>query len=85
MVFDSRELTGVSNVNPGVDGVLQMVSERPSQFHGCVGARGSDIWCIWAQSGHMAWHMMTLDIQTWPRGEVPGLGLTDDDVGLLRG
>jgi hypothetical protein len=27
----------------------------------------------------------TLDIQTWPRGEVPGLGLTDEDVGLLRG
>jgi hypothetical protein len=32
----------------------------------------------------MAWHMMTLDIQTWPRGEVPRLGLTDEDVGLLR-
>jgi hypothetical protein len=28
--------------------------------------------------------MTTLDIQTWPRGEVPGLGLTDEDVGLLR-
>ena len=27
----------------------------------------------------------TLDIQTCPRGEVPGLGLTDEDVGLLRG
>jgi hypothetical protein len=33
----------------------------------------------------MAWHMTTLEIQTWPRGEVPGLGLTDEDVGLLRG
>jgi hypothetical protein len=33
----------------------------------------------------MAWHMTTLDIQTWLRGEVPGLGLTDEDVGLLRG
>jgi hypothetical protein len=29
--------------------------------------------------------MTTLDIQTWPRGEVPGLGLTDEDVGLLSG
>jgi hypothetical protein len=28
--------------------------------------------------------MMTLDIQMWPRGEVPGLGLTDEDVGLLK-
>jgi hypothetical protein len=33
----------------------------------------------------MAWHMTTLDIRTWPRGEVPGLGLIDEDVGLLRG
>jgi hypothetical protein len=33
----------------------------------------------------MAWHMTTLDIQTWLRGEVPGLGLTDEDVGLLTG
>jgi hypothetical protein len=40
---------------------------------------------MWAQSGHMAWHMTALDIQTWPIGEVPGLGLTDEDVGLLRG
>ena len=33
----------------------------------------------------MAWHMTTLDTQTWLRGEVPGLGLTDEDVGPLRG
>jgi hypothetical protein len=32
----------------------------------------------------MAWHMTTLDTQTWLREEVPGLGLTDEDVGLLR-
>jgi hypothetical protein len=37
------------------------------------------------RSGHMAWHMKTLDTQTWLRGEVPGLGLTDENVGLLRG
>jgi hypothetical protein len=36
-------------------------------------------------SDHMAWHMTTLDTQTWLRGEVPGLGLTDGVVGLLRG
>jgi hypothetical protein len=33
----------------------------------------------------MTWHMTTLDTQTWLRGEVPRLGLTDKDVGLLRG
>jgi hypothetical protein len=28
--------------------------------------------------------MTTLGIQTWPRGKVPGLGLTDEDIDLLR-
>jgi hypothetical protein len=32
----------------------------------------------------MAWHMTTLDTHTWLRGEIPGLGLTDEDVDLLR-
>jgi hypothetical protein len=40
---------------------------------------------MWARSGHMVWHMTTLDTHTWLRGEVPGLGLTDKDVSLLRG
>jgi hypothetical protein len=29
--------------------------------------------------------MSVLDVRTWPRGVVPGLGLTDEDVSLLRG
>jgi hypothetical protein len=29
--------------------------------------------------------MSVLDIQTWSRGDVPGLGLPDEDVDLLRG
>jgi hypothetical protein len=29
--------------------------------------------------------MTILDTQTWLRGEVLGLGLTNEDVGLLRG
>jgi hypothetical protein len=29
--------------------------------------------------------MSVLDVQTWPRGDIPGLGLTDEDVGFLRG
>jgi hypothetical protein len=40
---------------------------------------------MWARSGHMAWHMMTLDTKTWLRWEVPRLGLIDEDVGLLKG
>jgi hypothetical protein len=30
-------------------------------------------------------HGSALDAWTCPRGEVPGLGLTDEDVDLLRG
>jgi hypothetical protein len=33
----------------------------------------------------MAWHMTTLDTQTWLKGEIPRLWLTNEDVGLLRG
>jgi hypothetical protein len=29
--------------------------------------------------------MPVLDVRTWPRGNIPGLSLTDGDVGLLRG
>jgi hypothetical protein len=29
--------------------------------------------------------MTTLDTQSWLRWEVPGLGLTDEDVGLVKG
>jgi hypothetical protein len=49
-----------------------------------LGVRLYGAWRMWAWSGHIAWHMMTLDIQTWPRGEVPRLALTDEDAGLLR-
>jgi hypothetical protein len=50
--------------------------------------------CLGSVFGHMAhvglewsqvWHMATLDTQTWPRGEIPGLVLIDEDVGLQRG
>jgi hypothetical protein len=41
-------------------------------------------WHMWARSGHIIWHMMTLDTETWQRGVIHGLGLTDEDVGLIR-
>ena len=30
-------------------------------------------------------HALALDTRMWPRGDVLGLGLTDEDVDLLRG
>jgi hypothetical protein len=29
--------------------------------------------------------MPVLDVRMWQKGDVPGLGLTDGDIGLLRG
>jgi hypothetical protein len=45
-IYDHRELSGVSIVGPGVDGVLQWYQSRPSWFHGRVWVRGSGIWCM---------------------------------------
>jgi hypothetical protein len=61
--------------------------------------RMHDAWVLYAGHGmvHMlltVWyicgtrygtHMLVLDVQTWPRGDVPSMRLTDEDVGLLRG
>jgi hypothetical protein len=30
-------------------------------------------------------HMSVLYVRTWTRDDVPGLGLTNEDVGFLRG
>jgi hypothetical protein len=34
---------------------------------------------------HSMAHVLALDTRTWSRKDVLGLGLTDEDVGLLRG
>jgi hypothetical protein len=34
---------------------------------------------------HSMAHALALDTRTWPREDVPDLGLIDVDVGLLRG
>jgi hypothetical protein len=55
-----------------------------------------DAWVLWEGHG-MVCMLLTrctgmcmpvlniLDVQTWESGGVPGLGLTDGDIGLLRG
>jgi hypothetical protein len=85
MIYDPRELPGVSNAGPGVDGVLLMILEstltvsRPG-----LGVQAYSVWRMWARSGPLPWHMTTLNTQTWPRGDVFGLALTDKDVSLLK-
>jgi hypothetical protein len=86
-----------SGPDHGVAGVLHLVSEPTlavtracaGQVYGHVARRGT-----WVSTGRMdvskrGWpvvaHGSALDVWTCARGEVPGLGLTDKDVGLLRG
>jgi hypothetical protein len=45
---------------------------------------GAHGWCGPRVVTQMA-HALALDTRTWPREDVPSLGLTDEDVGLLRG
>jgi hypothetical protein len=50
-----------------------------------VGALGGTRYDMYAANWTYGMCMPVLDVRTWPRGDVPGLGLTDEDVGLLRG
>jgi hypothetical protein len=85
-IYDPIELPGVSTAGQGIGrGVTSGIRADPRSFTGVCGLGVSGIWRMWAQSGHMAWHMTTLDTQTWLREEVHGLGLIDEDVCLLRG
>jgi hypothetical protein len=87
-IYDPIELLGVSIASPMIGrGVTSGIRADPRGFTGMcgLGVRVYGAWRMWVQSGHMAWHMMTLDTQMWLRWEVPRLGLTDKDVSLLRG
>jgi hypothetical protein len=87
-IYDPKELPGVSTVGPGIGwGVTSGIRADPCGFTGVcgLGVRVYGAWRMLARSGHMAWHMTTLDTHTWLRGEVPRLGSTDEDVDLLRG
>jgi hypothetical protein len=50
-----------------------------------VGPLGGIRYGTYAANWTYGTHMPVLDVRTWPRGDVPGLRLTDEDVGLLRG
>jgi hypothetical protein len=50
-----------------------------------VGPLGGTRYGIYATNWTYGMRMPVLDVQTWLRGDVPGLGLIDGDVGLLRG
>jgi hypothetical protein len=45
-LYDPRDIPGVSTTDPGVDDVLQVVSEPSLVVSRGVWARGSGIWCM---------------------------------------
>jgi hypothetical protein len=70
-IYDPSELSGVSTAGPGIGrGVTSGIRADPQGFT-CVcglGVRVYGAWRMWAQSGHMAWHMTTLDTDVTKRG-----------------
>jgi hypothetical protein len=50
-----------------------------------VGPLGGTRYGTYATNWTYDMRMLVLDIQMWSRGDVSGLGLNDEDVGLLRG
>jgi hypothetical protein len=50
-----------------------------------VGPLGGTRYGTYATNWTYGMRMPVLDIRMWPRGDVPGLGLNDEDVGVLRG
>ena len=70
-IYDPRELSGVSTTGPGMDGVLQVVSEPTLVvFTGMCGLGFSvyGAWRMWSRSGYMTWHMTILDTDVAKRG-----------------
>jgi hypothetical protein len=60
-------------------------SETWVRMHDAVGPQGGTWYNTYAANWMYGTHMPVLDVRTWLRGDVPSLGLTDEDVGLLRG
>ena len=73
----------------GETGCYRMVSELTlAVSRACVCRSCAGIVCMAGvdpEWSHTMAHALALGTRTWPREDVPGLGLTDEDVGLLRG
>ena len=83
-----KKLLDVSGPGLREAGRYKWYQNRLSQFHGRVCRSCTCMVCMAGvdpEWSHSMAHALALDTQTWPRGNVPGLGLTDEDAGLLRG
>jgi hypothetical protein len=70
-IYDPRELPGISTAGLGIgQGVTSGIRANPRGFISVcgLGVRVYGAWRMWAWSGRMTWHMMTLDIDVAKRG-----------------
>ena len=83
-VYILEKLSDVSGPGLGEAGRYRMVSEPTLAVSRArvLQLRMAGVDPAWSHS--MA-HALALDTRMWPREDVPGLGLIDEDVGLLRG
>ena len=84
---DSRGFTGTYGRKCGGMSTSAWGRRCHHHVHGRVAGQCAGIWdaslALDARTWHMGrWHWT---YGTWPREDVPGLGLTDEDVNLLRG
>ena len=84
---DSRGFTGTYGRKCGGMSTGAWGRRCHRHVHGCMAGQCAGIWdaplALDARTWYMnRWHWT---YETWPRDDVPGLGLTDGDVGLLKG
>ena len=82
-VYVLEKLPDVSRLGLVEAGRYRMVSE-PTLAVSQARVVVVQAWCAWLEWSHSMAHALALDTQMWPRGDVLSLGLTDEDVGLLR-
>jgi hypothetical protein len=83
---------GIRSDPRGFTGAYGSVEKDTMMYESGTWVHTHDVWVLWEEHGMVYaanWTydmcMLVLDVRTWPRGDVPGLGLTDEDVSLLRG
>jgi hypothetical protein len=87
-IYDPRELPGVSTAGPGIgQGVTSGIEADPRGFMGVCGLGGSGIWRmvhVGLEWSHGIAYDDTRHRDVAKRGG-SWIGVTDEDVGLLRG
>jgi hypothetical protein len=84
----ARPYGGAGRCGFGGQGVTIGIRADSRGFTGTCGCSCAGMVCkagVGPEWSHSMAHALALDPRTWPREDVPGLGLIDEDVDLLRG